>query len=140
VLEDFPIYFPRLTFGFFPSTPTYSSGVLIPTYGEEANRGFFLRDGGYYWAAGEYFDLALKGEVYSKGSWGAQIHTNYRKRYKFGGGFDFRYMMNVYGEQGLDTYTRTPQFQVMWNHSQDPKANPNRTFSASVNLSNHVFA
>jgi hypothetical protein len=111
----------------------------VPTYGEEANRGFFLREGGYYWAAGEYFDLALRGEIYSKGSWGVQTHTNYRKRYKFGGGFDFRYNVNVYGESGLDTYTKTPQFQVTWNHSQDPKANPSRTFSASVNLSSSGY-
>jgi hypothetical protein len=108
-------------------------------YGEEQNRGFFLRDGGYYWAAGEYFDLALKGEIYSKGSWGVQTHTNYRKRYKFGGGFDFKYNINVYGESGLDTYQRSKQFAVTWNHSQDAKANPNRTFSASVNLSSSGY-
>jgi len=139
VLEDFPIYFPLLPFGFFPSTPTYSSGILVPMYGEEANRGFYLRDGGYYWAASDYFDVAVKGEIYSKGSWGTQLHTNYRKRYKFSGGFDFRYNVNVYGEQGLDTYTRTPQFQMMWSHSQDAKANPSRTFSASVNLSSSGY-
>lgn len=139
VLEDFPIYFPILPFGYFPNSPTYSSGILVPMYGEEQNRGFFLRDGGYYWAAGEYFDLAVRGEIYSKGSWGVQTHTNYRKRYKFGGGFDFRYNMNVYGESGLETYKRTPQFAVTWNHSQDPKANPNRTFSASVNLSSSGY-
>lgn len=139
VLEDFPIYFPILPFGYFPNSPTYSSGILVPTYGEEQNRGFFLRDGGYYWAAGDYFDLAVRGEIYSKGSWGVQTHTNYRKRYKFSGGFDFRYNVNVYGESGLDTYKRTPQFQVMWNHSQDQKANPSRTFSASVNLSSSGY-
>ncbi len=135
VLEDFPIYFPFIPFGYFPNSPTYSSGILVPTYGEEQNRGFFLRDGGYYWAASEYIDLAVRGDLYSKGSWGAKIHTNYRKRYKFSGAFDFKYAMNVYGEQGLDTYKRTPQFQVTWSHSQDPKSNPNRTFSASVNFS-----
>jgi hypothetical protein len=139
VLEDFPIYFPILPFGFFPNTPSYSSGIIIPMYGEEQNRGFFLRDGGYYWAAGEYFDLALTGEIYSKGSWGVQTHTNYRKRYKFGGGFDFRYNINVYGESGMDTYQRSKQYSVTWNHSQDAKANPNRTFSASVNLSSSGY-
>ena len=139
VLEDFPIYFPILPFGYFPSTPTYSSGIIVPTYGEEANRGFFLRDGGYYWAAGEYFDLALKGEIYSKGSWGTQLHTNYKKRYKFTGGLDLRYNVNVYGESGLDTYKKTPQYQITWNHSQDPKANPSRTFSASVNMSSSGY-
>ena len=135
VLEDFPIYFPILPFGYFPNTPTYSSGVIVPMYGEENNRGFFLRDGGYYWAASEYFDLALRGDIYSKGSWAAKLHTNYRKRYKYNGGFDFRYNVNVYGERGQDTYTRSPQFAVTWSHSQDAKANPNQTFSASVNFS-----
>lgn len=135
VLEDFPIYFPILPFGYFPNSPTYSSGILIPMYGEEANRGFFLRDGGYYWAANEYFDLAVKGDIYSKGSWGANLHTNYKVRYKFGGNFDFKYTLNRYGEKGLDNYTSSKQFQISWTHSQDPKANPNRTFSASVNFS-----
>ena len=135
VLEDFPIYFPFLPFGYFPSTPTYSSGIIVPSYGEESNRGFFLRDGGYYWAAGEYFDLALRGDIYSKGSWSSKLHTNYRKRYKFNGNFDFKYAVNVYGERDLDTYSRSPQFAVTWSHSQDAKANPNRTFSASVNFS-----
>lgn len=139
VLEDFPIYFPILPFGYFPNSPTYSSGILVPTYGEEQNRGFFLRDGGYYWAAGEYFDLAVRGEVYSKGSWGVQTHTNYRKRYKFSGGFDFRYNVNVYGESGLDTYQKSKQYAIIWNHSQDQKANPSRTFSASVNLSSSGY-
>jgi len=135
VLEDFPIYFPFIPFGYFPNSPTYSSGILVPMYGEEQNRGFFLRDGGYYWAASQYFDLAVRGDIYSKGSWATKIHTNYRKRYKFSGGFDFRYAVNIYGEKGLDTYTRSPQFAITWNHSQDAKANPNQTFSASVNFS-----
>jgi hypothetical protein len=135
VLEDFPIYFPFIPFGYFPNSPTYSSGILVPTYGEEQNRGFFLRDGGYYWAAGEYFDVTVRGDIYSRGSWGTKLHTNYRKRYKFSGGFDFKYAMSVYGEEGQDTYTRSPQFQIAWSHSQDAKANPYRTFSASVNFS-----
>ncbi len=135
VLEDFPIYFPFLPFGYFPNSPTYSSGILIPTYGEEQNRGFFLRQGGYYWAAGEYFDLAVLADIYSKGSWGVNVHTNYRKRYKFSGNFDFKYTLNKYGESGTDTYTKSPQFQISWTHSQDQKANPTRTFSASVNFS-----
>jgi hypothetical protein len=135
VIEGFPIYFPSIPFGYFPNTPTYSSGILVPTYGEEQNRGFFLRDGGYYWAASEYFDLSVKGDIYSRGSWGLKLHTNYRKRYKFSGGFDVKYAMNVYGDKGLVNYKRSPQFQIMWSHSQDSKSNPNRTFSASVNFS-----
>ena len=135
VLEDFPLYFPIIPFGYFPNTPTYSSGILVPMYGEEQNRGFFLRDGGYYWAASEYFDLAVQGDIYSKGSWGTNFNTNYRKRYKFSGAFNFNYAVNKYGQEGLDTYRRSPQFAITWSHSQDPKANPNRKFSASVNFS-----
>ena len=135
VLEDFPLYFPVIPFGYFPSSPRYSSGILVPSYGEEANRGFFLREGGYYWAANDYFDLSVRGDIYSKGSWASKMHTNYRARYRFSGGLDFRYAVNVYGERGLDTYTRSPQFQIMWSHSQDAKANPSRNFSANVNFS-----
>ncbi|HPF51291.1 MAG TPA: putative LPS assembly protein LptD [Draconibacterium sp.] len=139
VLEDFPIYFPILPFGYFPNNPTYSSGILIPKYGEEVNRGFFLRDGGYYWAASQYFDLAVQGDIYSKGSWGARIKTNYKVRYKFSGNFGFDYAINVYGEKGMDTYRRSKQYKVTWSHSQDAKANPNQTFSASVNLSSSGY-
>ena len=139
VLEDFPIYFPFLPFGYFPNSPTYSSGILIPRYGEENNRGFFLQDGGYYWAASEYFDLAVQGDIYSKGSWGTRMKTNYKKRYKFNGGFGFDYAINKYGEEGQDTYQKSKQFKLTWTHSQDPKANPNRTFSASVNLSSSGY-
>ncbi len=135
VLEDFPIYFPFLPFGYFPNSPTYSSGIIVPTYGEEANRGFYLQDGGYYLAASEYFDVAVRGDIYSKGSWGSKFHTNYRVRYKFNGSFDFKYAVNKYGEKGLDTYSKSNQFAVTWSHSQDAKANPNQTFSASVNFS-----
>ena len=83
VLEDFPIYFPMIPFGYFPNSSTYTSGVMIPTYGEERQRGFFLREGGYYWAANQYFDLALRGDIYSKGSWATKLHSNYRSIYKF---------------------------------------------------------
>jgi len=135
VLEDFPIYFPFLPFGYFPNSPTYSSGILIPTYGEENNRGFFLRDGGYYWAASQYFDLAVQADIFSKGSWGLRAKTSYRKRYKFSGNFSFDYAINKYGEEGFDTYSKSKQFKLIWSHTQDAKANPNQTFSASVNLS-----
>ncbi len=139
VVEDFPIYFPILPFGYFPNSPTYSSGILIPKYGEENNRGFFLRDGGYYWAASEYFDLAVQGDIYSRGSWGTRMKTSYRKRYKFSGNFGFDYAINKYGEKGQDTYQKSKQYKLTWSHSQDAKANPNRTFSASVNLSSSGY-
>jgi lipopolysaccharide assembly outer membrane protein LptD (OstA) len=139
VLEDFPIYFPILPFGYFPNSPTYSSGILIPKYGEEGNRGFFLRDGGYYLAASQYFDVAVQGDIYSKGSWGVRMKSNYKKRYKFGGNFGIDYGINKYGEEGQSDYSRNKQFKVMWSHSQDAKANPNATFSASVNLSSSGY-
>ena len=134
VLEDFPIYFPILPFGYFPNSTTYTSGILVPTYGEEQNRGFFLRDGGYYLAASEYFDLAVQGDIYSKGSWNTKFNTNYRKRYKFNGSLNIQYGIDKLGERGLDTYSRSNSFAVRWSHSQDSKANPNQSFSASVNL------
>jgi hypothetical protein len=138
VLCDFPIYFPFLPFGYFPSTPTYSSGIILPSYGEENSRGFFLRDGGYYWAASQYFDLTVLGDMYSKGSWAASIGTNYKKRYKFSGKFSFEYAKNFYGERGVDEYSQM-QYKVVWSHSQDSKANPNQTFSASVNMSSSGY-
>ncbi len=139
VLEDFPIYFPMIPFGYFPNSTTYTSGILIPTYGEEQTRGFYLREGGYYWAANEYFDLAVRGDIYSKGSWATKVHSNYRMRYRFNGSFDFSYNLNKYSEQPLPDARTTKGFSLTWSHSQDAKANPNRTFSANVNLSTSSF-
>ena len=139
VIEDFPIYFPFLPFGFFPNSPTYSSGIIIPTYGEEQRRGFFLRQGGYYWAASQYFDLTLLGDIYSKGSWGSTVETTYKKRYKFNGNLSFQYNVNKISDPGLPDYQRNPGFSLRWSHSQDSKANPFQTFSASVNLSTSSF-
>ncbi|WP_147377111.1 putative LPS assembly protein LptD [Mangrovibacterium diazotrophicum] len=139
VLEDFPIYFPILPFGFFPNSPSYSSGIIIPSYGEENSRGFFLREGGYYWAASEYFDVTLKGDIYSKGSWGTYFSSNYRKRYKFNGSVNIKYNVNKYSEEGLPDYSRSPGFSIQWTHSQDSKANPYQTFSASVNMSTSSY-
>jgi len=139
VLEDFPIYFPMIPFGYFPNSTTYTSGILIPTYGEEQSRGFFLREGGYYWAANDNFDLALRGDIYSKGSWATKLHTNYKVRYKYSGSFDFSYNLNKYSEEPLPDAKTTRGFSVTWSHAQDSKANPNRTFSANVNLSTSSF-
>jgi hypothetical protein len=139
VLEDFPIYFPMIPFGYFPNSTTYTSGILVPTYGEEQTRGFFLRDGGYYWAANEYFDLAVRGDIFSKGSWSTKLHSNYRVRYRYTGSFDFTYSLNKYSEQPLPDARTTKGFSLVWSHSQDSKANPNRTFSANVNLSTSSF-
>lgn len=139
VLEDFPIYFPILPFGFFPNSPSYSSGVIIPSYGEEQNRGFFLREGGYYIAASPYYDLTLKGDIYSKGSWATYLSSNYKKRYKFSGNFSFSYNVNQYGERDLPTSYKTKGFSVRWSHTQDSKANPFQSFSANVNLSTSSY-
>ncbi len=139
VLEDFPIYFPMIPFGYFPNSTTYTSGILVPTYGEEQTRGFFLREGGYYWAASDHFDLALRGDIYSKGSWATKMHTNYKVRYKYNGSFDFSYNLNKYSEEPLPDAKITKGFSLTWSHSQDSKANPNKTFSANVNLSTSSF-
>lgn len=139
VVEDMPIYFLFIPFGFFPNSPKYSSGFLMPTYGDEINRGFFLRDLGYYWAANDYFDVALRGDIFSKGSRGLKFHTNYRLRYKFNGGFDFNFYKNVFGEPGLPDYKIQNDYAITWNHSMDSKASPNQTFSASVNFSTSQY-
>ena len=139
VVEDVPIYFLFIPFGFFPNSPTYSSGFLMPTYGDEINRGFFLRDMGYYWAANDYFDVALRGDIFSKGSRGIKMHTNYRLRYKFSGGLDINFYKNVFGDKGLPDYKIQNDFAITWNHSMDSKASPNQSFSASVNFSTSQY-
>ncbi|SKC23790.1 putative LPS assembly protein LptD [Alkalitalea saponilacus] len=139
VLEDVPIYPLIIPFAFVPSTTTYSSGFLMPSYGEESNRGFFLRDGGYYWAANEYFDLALTGDLYANGSWGLRSSSNYRRRYRYAGSFNANRITNVFSERDLPDYRKTNDFSVTWSHRQDAKAHPYRTFGASVNFSTSSF-
>jgi hypothetical protein len=135
VLADFPIYVPFLPYGYIPTAnKTYSSGIIVPSYGEEREYGFFLRDGGFYWAASNYFDVTVKGDLYSKGSWALKTNTNYRLRYKFSGSIGFNTSSHVTGILGIDQ-RKSRNFSVVWNHSQDPKAHPTRTFSASVNFS-----
>jgi len=139
VIEDLPIYFVFVPFGFFPNSSTYSSGLLMPAYGEEVNRGFFLRDFGYYWAANDYFDAAIKGDLYSLGSRGVKIHANYKLRYRFSGGFDMKFYKNVFGDKGLPDFRTQNDFAITWNHSMDAKASPSQTFSASVDFSTSQF-
>ena len=138
VVEDvvLPVVVP---FAIIPNTTTYSSGFILPSYGEEKNRGFFLRNGGYYWAATDYFDVALTGDVYSKGSWGAHFSTKYKKRYKFGGNFNLNYIVNVFSEKDMPDYKKTKDFSITWTHRQDNKASPNQSFSASVNFSTSSY-
>ena len=139
VIEDVPLYLLGLPFAFFPFTDTYSSGVIMPTYGDEMSRGFFLRNGGYYFALSDYYDLALTGEWYTKGSWGLNGRTSYRKRYKYSGNFDLSYMVTKLGDKGLDDYSEAKDFKVRWSHTQDAKANPYRTVSASIDYSTSSF-
>jgi hypothetical protein len=139
VIEDLPLYFVFIPFGFFPNSPKYSSGLLMPSYGDEINRGFFLRDFGYYYAANDYFDASVKGDLYSKGSRGIKLHTNYRLRYKFSGSFDLKYYKNVFGDKGLPDYKTQNDFAITWSHSMDSKSSPSQTFSASVNFSTSSF-
>ncbi|MDR3251010.1 MAG: LPS-assembly protein LptD [Tannerella sp.] len=139
VVEDVPLFPLVLPFAFFPFTESYSSGILMPTYGDEMARGFFLRNGGYYFAASDFFDLSLTGEIYTKGSWGLQGQTSYKKRYKYSGRMEASYLTTVMGDKGLDDYTKTKDFKVRWSHSQDPHANPFRTLSASIDYSTSSY-
>ena len=120
-------------FGYFPFSEKYSSGILVPTFGDDYNRGFYLRDGGYYFAINDNMDLALTGEIYTKGSWGLKATSSYTKRYKYSGNFDISFLTTIYGDKGQADYSKQKNFQVIWSHSQDSKANPNMTLSASVN-------
>ncbi|MRT93226.1 putative LPS assembly protein LptD [Ancylomarina sp. 16SWW S1-10-2] len=134
VLEDVPLPV-FLPFGFFPFSSKYSSGILLPSYGEEQLRGFNLRGLGYYWAINDYVDLATRFDIFSNGSWGTDIDSKYKKRYKFSGSLSGEYHKNQYGDKGLDDYSESTDFAIRWTHTQDSKANPYRTFSASVNFS-----
>lgn len=134
VLEDVPLPI-GLPFAVFPFSSSYSSGIIIPSYGEEQQRGFNLRGGGYYWAINDYVDLAVTGDTFSNGSWGTYVQSKYKNRYRYSGTLQAEYHFNKYGDKGLPDYQEITDFAVRWNHSQDAKANPYRTFSASVNVS-----
>ncbi|MDR1344930.1 MAG: LPS-assembly protein LptD [Tannerellaceae bacterium] len=134
VIEDVPLPL-GVPFAFFPFSDSYSSGVLFPTFGEESSRGFYLRDGGYYFAFNDYMDMALTGEFYTKGSWGVTLRSTNRKRYKYNRSINASYLVTKLGDKGLPDYSLYKDFKVVLNHTQDSKANPYRTFSASVNFS-----
>jgi lipopolysaccharide assembly outer membrane protein LptD (OstA) len=138
VMEDvpFPLVIP---FGFVPTTKKYSSGFIMPTYGEESSRGFFLRNGGYYFAASDYFDYQVTGDIYTNGSWGLHTGSQYRMRYKFSGNFNLQYLVNITSEKDLPDYAKSKDFSINWTHRQDTKANPYQNFSASVNFSTSSF-
>ncbi len=138
VVEDVPLPL-AIPYGFFPFTKSYSSGIIMPTYGDETSRGFYLRDGGYYFAISDKMDLKLLGEIYTKGSWGLSANTIYKKRYRFSGNFFASYQNTVTGEKNMPDYAVSKSFKVTWSHRQDAKANPNQSFSASVNFATSSY-
>jgi hypothetical protein len=126
-------------FGYFPSKVGRRSGILVPTYGESNNRGFFLENGGYYWAMNKYIDLFLVGDIYSRGSWAVKPRLNYRYRYHYSGTLNFSYAINKIGAADSPDFQKSTDFSLQWVHSQDPKARPHSTFSANVNIVSQNF-
>ena len=133
VVADVPLPL-AIPYGFFPFTKSYSSGFIMPSYGDESSRGFYLRDGGYYFAVSDKWDLKLLGEIYTKGSWGVSVASNYRKRYRYSGSFFFSYQNTKNGDKGMPDYSEQTSFKLQWSHRQDSKANPFTSLSASVNF------
>ena len=138
VVADVPLPL-AIPYGFFPFTKSYSSGLIMPTYGDETERGFYLRDGGYYFAINDMVDLKLIGEIYTKGSWGLSAASNYRKRYRYSGSFFASYQNTINGEKNMPDYAKQTSFKIQWSHRQDTKANPFRTLSASVNFATSSY-
>ncbi len=138
VVADVPLPF-AIPYGFFPFTKSYSSGFIMPSYGDENDRGFYLRDGGYYFAMSDKWDLKLLGEIYTKGSWGFSAASNYRKRYKYNGSFLFSFQDTRTGDKGMPDYAKQTSFKVQWSHRQDSKANPFSSLSASVNFATSSY-
>lgn len=139
VVEGVPLYPIGLPFAFFPKQQKRASGILMPKYGEERKRGFYLRDGGYYFAINDKMDLSLTGGIYSRGSWQLGAQSKYRKIYKFNGDFAFNFARNILGEKELPGYSNKKDFSVRWTHAQDAKAHPYRNFNASVNFSTSSY-
>lgn len=138
VVEDVPLPF-AIPFAYFPFTSSYSSGFIMPSYGDESSRGFYLRDGGYYFAINDNVDLRLTGEIFTKGSWGLSAQTTYKRRYKYSGNFYFNYQVTKEGEKNMPDYSVVKNFKLQWSHRQDPKMNPNSSFSASVNFATQSY-
>ena len=138
VVADVPLPL-AIPYGFFPFTKSYSSGFIMPTYGDETERGFYLRDGGYYFALSDKMDLKLLGEIYTKGSWALSMATNYKKRYRYSGSFYANYQNTLRGEKNMPDYQKQTSFKIQWSHRQDPKANPYSSLSASVNFATSSY-
>ena len=135
VIEDVPLFPVVLPFGFIPKRPDRATGFLMPTFGEEASRGFFIRDVGMYFVIGDYFDLSLTGDIFTLGSWAVDVNSRYKVNYKCNGNFALTYSNDQTGERNSPDFFQTKNFAVRCSHSQDPKANPGMSFSASVNFS-----
>ncbi|MCH3970529.1 MAG: LPS-assembly protein LptD [Prevotella sp.] len=138
VVADVPLPF-AIPYGFFPFTKHYSSGFIMPSYGDENARGFYLRNGGYYFAVNDDWDLKLLGEIYTEGSWGLSAATNYRKRYRYSGSFYLSYQNTKTGDKGMPDYAKQESFKIQWSHRQDAKANPFSSLSASVNFATSSY-
>jgi hypothetical protein len=138
VVEDVPLPL-GIPFGFFPNKKKNKSGLIIPEYGEEEVRGFFLKNGGYYFAISDYVDLSVIGEVYSRGSWGASLISNYKKRYKYQGNLNISYSNIILNEKGMPNYQNNKAYYIRWNHNQDSKAHPYNNFSANVNIGSQIY-
>lgn len=126
-----PLFIP---FGFFPNKKGQSSGIIIPNPGSAPRRGFFFKEGGYFFAFSDKLNLKLTGDIYSRGSWAIRGFSNYAKRYKYNGSINLSYSLNKYGEQGDPDFEKSRDFSIQWVHNQDPKAHPNHRLSANVNL------
>lgn len=138
VVEDVPLPL-ALPYGFFPFKNKYSSGFIMPTYGDETNRGFYLRDGGYYFAINDYVDMKLLADIYTKGSWSLSAQSTYRRRYKYNGSLYVSYQYTHEGEKNFPDEVTSKSFKVTWSHRQDAKANPTQSFSASVNFATSSY-
>ena len=134
VIADVPLPI-GLPFGFIPKRPDRASGILFPTFGEEKSRGFYLRDLGLYFVIGNYFDIAVTGDIYTLGSWALDLNSRYKVNYKCNGNFSLTFSNDQTGEKGSADFFQTRNFGVRWSHSQDAKARPGTSFTASVNFS-----
>ena len=132
-IQDVPLPI-GLPFAIFPNSKGQKSGIIIPTYGESENRGFYLENGGYYWAINEHYDLQLLGDIYTRGSWAIKPTFRYNQRYKFNGSLALGFAVNKIGTEGAADYNKSTDFKVKWTHKQDTKAHPRHSFSADVNI------
>ncbi|MCF6296008.1 MAG: LPS-assembly protein LptD [Flavobacteriaceae bacterium] len=128
-----------LPFAFFPLTKKRTSGVIFPAFGEDSNRGYNIQNGGYYFAINDYVDLAVLGDYFTNGSYGLRLQSAYALRYKFRGNLSFRFENLITSERGFPDYAKSSVYNIRWSHSKDGKANPNSSFSASVNLGSSTY-